>query len=274
MSDSILHDVTGGLARITLNRPEKRNALSLEMIEELSRAIDAVREDASSRVALLAARGKVFSSGMDLKTVLLDEPREAARFATALAEAYRKLLTLPIPLLCGVDGPVMGGGGGLALAADLVWAGPKALFAFPETRLGVVPALVSVVARRRVSPLALSGMVVTGAPCDAARSIQLGLTDFLAAESGAAEAEACADKLLRENSAAAMRRTKEFLIARSHLDLDGELRAAEREFREAVATPEARRGLEAFRLKQPLTWNEPTAETRRTRRHEGDEDGG
>ena len=162
MSDSILHEVAGGLARITLNRPEKRNALSLEMIEELSRAIDDVRDDASTRVVLVTARGKAFCSGMDLSAVPLDDPDEAGRFGTALAEVYGKLLTLPIPLLCGVDGPVMGGGGGLALAADLVWAGPRALFAFPETRIGVVPALVSVVVRRRVSPLTLSGIVTTG----------------------------------------------------------------------------------------------------------------
>ena len=256
MSDSILHEIAGGLARITLNRPEKRNALSLEMIGELSRAIDAVRDDASTRVVLLTARGKVFCSGMDLYAVPLDEPDEAGRFATSLAEVYRKLLTLPIPLLCGVDGPVMGGGGGLALAADLVWVGPKALFAFPETRLGVVPALVSVVARRRVSPLTLSGILTTGIPCDATRSILVGLADFLASDSATLEAEACALKLLQENSGAAMHRTKEFLIAQSPGDLDEELRAAQSEFRSAVASPQAQRGLEAFRGKLPLTWGD------------------
>ncbi len=256
MSDSILHEVVGGLARITLNRPEKRNALSLEMIGELSRAIDAVRDDASTRVVLLTARGKVFCSGMDLYALPLDEPDEAGRFATSLAEVYRKLLTLPIPLLCGVDGPVMGGGGGLALAADLVWVGPKALFAFPETRLGVVPALVSVVVRRRVSPLALSGMATTGIPCDATRSVLVGLADFLASDSATVEAEACALKVLHENSGAAMRRTKEFLIAQSRGDLDEELRAAASEFHGAVTSSEAQRGLQAFREKLPLTWSD------------------
>ena len=256
MSDSILHEVAGGLARITLNRPEKRNALSLEMIGELSRAIDTVRDDASTRVVLVTARGKAFCSGMDLSAVPLDDPEEAGRFGTVLAEVYGKLLTLPIPLLCGVDGPVMGGGGGLALAADLVWAGPKALFAFPETRIGVVPALVSVVVRRRVSPLTLSGILTTAIPCTAERSVRVGLADFLASESATVEAEACALKLLQENSGVAMRRTKEYLIAQSQGDLDEELRAAQREFSRAVASPEARRGLEAFRGKLPLTWSD------------------
>ena len=84
----------------------------------------------------------------------------------------------------------------------------------------------------------------------------MGLADFLASDSAAIEAEACAEKLLHENSGAAMRRTKEFLIAQSREDLDGELCAAEREFRKAVASPEARRGLEAFRRKLPLTWDD------------------
>ncbi len=256
MSDLILHEVTKGLARITLNRPEKRNALSLEMIGELSRAIDAVKEDDSTRVVLVTARGDAFCSGMDLSAVPLDDPDEAGRFGADLAEVYGKLLTLPFPLLCGVDGPVMGGGGGLALAGDLVWVGPKALFAFPETRLGVVPALVSVVVRRRVSPLALSGMATTGIPYDAERSVLVGLADFLVTDSATIEAEAYAEKLLTENSGVAMRRTKEFLIAQSEGDLDEELRAAANEFHRAVTSPEAQRGLQAFRDKLPLTWSD------------------
>ena len=175
---------------------------------------------------------------------------------TGIVEAIVRDSPQGEPLLCGVDGPVMGGGGGLALAADLVWVGPKALFAFPETRLGVVPALVSVVARRRVSPLTLSGILTTGIPCDATRSILVGLADFLASDSATLEAEACALKLLQENSGAAMHRTKEFLIAQSPGDLDEELRAARSEFRSAVASPQAQRGLEAFRGKLPLTWGD------------------
>ena len=262
MSDSVLHEVTEGLARITLNRPEKRNALSPEMVEELSLAIDAVTDDAATRVVLLTARGKVFCSGMDLHAVALDDPDQAGRFAKSLAGVYRRLLTLPVPLLCGVDGLVMGGGGGLALAADVVWVGPTARFAFPETRLGVVPALVSVVVRRRTSPLSLSGILTTGIPCDAERAILVGLADFLASDSATSEAEACALKLLTENSGAAMRRTKEFLISQSEGDLDAELRFGVWEFRQAVASPEAQRGLDAFRRKLPLTWSDANANER------------
>ena len=256
MSGSILHEVAGGLARVMLNRPEKRNALSLEMIEALSAAIDMVLARAETRIVLLTARGGVFCSGMDLKTVALEDPVHAARFAEQLAEVYRKLLTLPVPLLCGVDGAVMGGGVGLALASDLLWVGPEARFALPETRLGVVPALVSVVLRRRLSPLKLSGLAVSARSCDATDSVQLGLADFLASTSAATEAAACAAKLLRENSGLAMRRTKEFLCAQSFGGLDDELQAAKREFTAAVATEDARRGLAAFRRKEPLTWDD------------------
>jgi enoyl-CoA hydratase/carnithine racemase len=84
----------------------------------------------------------------------------------------------------------------------------------------------------------------------------VGLADFLVSDSATIEAEACTEKLLHENSGAAMRRTKEFLVAQSRGDLDAELRAAEEEFLRAVASPEARRGLEAFRGKLPLTWSD------------------
>ena len=112
------------------------------------------------------------------------------------------------------------------------------------------------VVRRRVSPLTLSGMATTGIPCDAMCSVRVGLADFLAPDSATVEAEAYALKLLHENSGAAMRRTKEFLISQSQGDLDEELRIAAREFREAVTSPEAQRGLEAFRSKLPLKWDD------------------
>ena len=99
-------------------------------------------------------------------------------------------------------------------------------------------------------------MATTGIPYDAERSVLVGLADFLAADSATIEAEACAEKLLQENSGVAMRRTKEFLIEQSKGDLVEELRAAAIEFGQAVASPEAQRGLRAFREKLPLTWDD------------------
>lgn len=257
MTPAVTFTLDAGLARITLARPDRRNVLSFEMAEALNDALARAEGEASAKVALLTAEGSAFCAGMDLKTVALDDPAQSERFASALGEAYRRLIMLPIPLLCGVDGPAMGGAVGLALAADLVWVGPKAVFAFPETRVGVVPALVSVAARRRMAPGKLSGMALTGIPADATEAVRLGLADFLSADSAANDAEAFARKIMRENSAEAMRRTKAFLQGQFATRLDAEIADARNEFLAAVATDAAREGLAAFREKRPPNWQEP-----------------
>jgi enoyl-CoA hydratase/carnithine racemase len=204
---------------------------------------------------ILSAEGPAFCAGMDLKTVALDDPPQAARFANALAESYRRLMMLPVPLLAAVDGPAMGGAVGLALAADLVWVGPQARFAFPETRVGVVPALVSVAARRRMLPGKLAGLAITGTSVAAEEAHRLGLADFVSPTSAKEDAEHFARKLIVENSDEAMRRTKAFLQSQFLATLDRELDDAKKEFRAAVATAAAARGLKAFREKQSPEWD-------------------
>lgn len=256
MPQVIKHELVEGVFRLALNNPDRRNVLSSEMAESLNAALDRAAAEPGARVALLTAEGSVFCAGMDLKTVALDDAEQAARFSAALAESYRKLLMLPIPLLCAVDGPAMGGAVGLALAADLVWVGPNARFAFPETKVGVVPALVSVAARRRMLPGKLAGMALTGIPVGPEEALRLGLADFVSAESARADAEVFARKLIVENSDEAMRRTKAFLQAEFMKNLDAELEAAKKEFRETVATEAARRGLAAFREKRTPQWDQ------------------
>lgn len=259
MSDAVVYAFRGGIARITLNHPEKRNILSFELVEALNAALEKAAGDPAVRVVLLAAEGKAFCAGMDLKKIALDDESDAARFSDMLAEAYRRLLMLPVPLLCAVDGPAMGGAVGLALAADLVWVGEHAKFAFPETRVGVVPALVSVPARRRMAPGKLSGMLLAGIPAGPKKALRLGLADFAVEGSALEEAEAFAEQLIKENSDEAMRRTKAFVIQEFGGTLEDELAAATAEFREAVKSKAAARGLAAFRNKTKLVWNEPEA---------------
>lgn len=260
MSDAVTYERERGLARITLSRPESRNALSIELVESFNVALDRAAADAGARVVLLTALGPAFCAGMDLKTIALDDPAQADRFAQLLAETYKRLLMLPVPLLCGVDGPAMGGAVGLALAADTVWVGPQARFSFSETRFGLVPALVSVAARRRVPPGKLHALMLTAMNVGPEEAVRIGLAERTATESASAEAEAFAWKLLRENSSEAMARTKVFLQSQFAAELDRELADAGREFRAAVATGAASRGLKAFRSRESVRWDkEPEA---------------
>lgn len=256
MSDAVTYACDEGLARITLSRPESRNALSIELVESFNVALDRAATDPGARVALLTAFGPAFCAGMDLKTIALDDPAQADRFSQLLAETYKRLLMLPVPLVCGVDGPAMGGAVGLALAADVVSVGPKARFSFSETRFGLVPALVSVAARRRVPPGKLHALMLTAMNVGPEEAVRIGLAEWTAAESATTEAEAFARKLLRENSSEAMARTKALLQSQFAAELDRELADAGREFRASVTTESAARGLNAFRSRTPVRWDE------------------
>lgn len=257
MAATVVYQADEGVARLTLNRSEVRNALGFDMLVDFRKHVDRALADPSVRLLLLDAEGPAFCAGMDLKAVDLSDPDQAARFATDLSDLYLRLMTLPLPFLCAVDGPVSGGGVGLPAAADLVWAGPRARFSLPETRLGLVPALVSVVLRRRVPPRVLTQMALGGIALDGAQAAAHGLVDFYAEVGGGVTADAYARGLLGDHAPGALARTKKFLVSQTTDDLERQLAEAGREFREAVRTDEANRGLEAFRRKEFVRWDIP-----------------
>ncbi len=256
MSGSVRYRAEGGVGRLTLNRPERRNALSLEALSALQSGLDEAGRDRRTRVLCLDATGPAFCAGIDLKDVDLTKPVEARGLAEALSGAYRTLLTFPVPVLCSVQGPAVGGGVGLAAAADLTWAGPGASFQLPEARIGLVPAIVSVVLRRRLAPKKLSLMALGGGVLGPSAALTAGLVDVLTEGAPERDMEQFARDLVRDHSAGALRKTKASLDRRLTHELDREIEAAKEEFREAVQTEDARRGLAAFRRKEAVRWNE------------------
>lgn len=257
---TVAYSVDAGLARVRLSRSEARNALSFEMLAGISSALDRCAADSRVNAVLLDAEGPAFCAGMDLRTVRLEDPNEAERFARALSLVYRRLVFLEIPLFCAVDGAAVGGGVGLALAADLVWVGPRARLVLPEVRLGIVPALVSVLVTRRVAPKRAAGILLQGTALDPCLAMSLGLADRRAEELASADAETEARRILRENSPGAMRKTKDLLSrALGAQAFDADLERAERAFCEAVASSDARRGLEAYRSGEVPRWSDDDA---------------
>jgi enoyl-CoA hydratase/carnithine racemase len=255
MAAAVRYEARGGIATVTLARPEVRNALGVVSAHELKAALGRAAVDASVRLVLIEAEGPAFCAGMDLKSVDLADPSQAAAFAAALADVYEALMETAKPVLCAVDGPVSGGGVGLPAAADLVWAGPGAKFSLPETRLGLVPALVSVPLRRRISAPRLTRMALGGAALDADQAVATGLADFHAPRGAGPAARAFAESMLREHATGASARTKQFLARHATESVRAELDEARREFVEAVGTDEARRGLDAFRRKEAVRWD-------------------
>lgn len=257
MSHSVRYSIQKGLLKIELYDPDRRNALSFDLLENLQQVLSAANEEGGYSVGMLSAKGPAFSAGMDLKSVRLEDPSEAERFADALICAYRSLLEFPVPLICAIDGPVLGGSVGIALACDLVWVGPMAKMGFPETRIGLVPALVSVVARTRLTEGKLLSLVLSGSPVEPPEALRLGLADHQARADASAESEAFARKAIRENSSEAMRRTKCFLRSITLDRFDREIGPAKAEFLAAVASVSAQRGLAAFQQKRSVDWSEP-----------------
>ena len=256
MKGFLRYRAAGGVVRLTLDRPERRNALSPRLLDALQSALDEARADPRTRVLCLGATGPAFCAGIDLKEVDLSRPAQARGLADRLSGVYRTLLTFPVPVLSSVGGAAVGGGVGLAAAADIAWAGPKALFQLPEAGIGLVPAMVSVVLRRRLAPKRMSAMALGGVVLGPADALAAGLVDFLAGDAADTEMVRFAGDLARDHSAGALRRTKAFLDRRLAAELDAELAAARAEFRAAAATEDAHRGLAAFRKKERVRWNE------------------
>jgi methylglutaconyl-CoA hydratase len=170
-----------GVSRITIARPERKNAFDAALIAELTAAVG--RIDRSARAVVLQSEGDTFCSGADIEWMRgmadysLDENLADA---TALARMFRALHDLEMPLVARVQGPAVGGGAGLVAVADIAVASAEASFAFTETRLGILPAVVSPYVVRKIGPARATALFVTGSRIDAKRAHEIGLVERLA----------------------------------------------------------------------------------------------
>src|SRR5690349_1825960 len=150
----VLLAVEGAVARITLNRPEKRNALNEAVIAGLKESLRRAADDERVRAIVIAGAGKDFCSGADLAALqkiaqaTVDENVEDAR---SLLDLFLLIRQIPVPVVAAVTGRALAGGAGLASACDLVLAAESARFGYPEVKIGFVPAMVMAILRRNVS---------------------------------------------------------------------------------------------------------------------------
>ncbi|TRW46152.1 enoyl-CoA hydratase/isomerase family protein [Georgenia yuyongxinii] len=177
MSADVVHlGRAGAVVTITLDSPANRNALSRLLRTQLGARLADALADPATRVILLTHTGPVFCAGADLTEAgTPDEPG-----TPDLPALLTTLWHSPVPVVARLAGTARGGGVGLAAACDLVVAADTVTFAFPEVRLGVVPAVISAPLRRRVAPHALHALFLTGEPFDAARAREIGLLDAAA----------------------------------------------------------------------------------------------
>jgi methylglutaconyl-CoA hydratase len=250
-----------GVMRLVLARPEVHNAFDAAMISEISGALGVlthVPQGAELRVLLLQGEGETFCAGGDLaymKAQAAAAPEENLDDARALGRMFHRLASLPVPVLCHVQGAAVGGGLGLAACSDYVLADAAAVFATSEVRLGLVPGLISPYVVRRLGVAHAAPLLLTGQRVSAAEALRLGLVQRVLGPSevvGEALTELLGQFLAAGPEAA--QRTKALLLEVSPLPDAGLLEFTARAIAEARASAEGQEGLRAFFEKAPARW--------------------
>ena len=245
-----------GIATITLNRPEKRNAISFELIDDLLRGLKEV-ESSDAIVLILTGAGKAFSSGMDLdnlKGLIGRSPEQNLEDSETMVRLFRSLYEFPKVTIAAVNGPAIAGGTGLALLCDFTLAVPEAKFGYTEVRIGFVPAIVSTFLLRQVGEKQARDLLLTGRIIDAEEAARMGLIkEIVAPENLLARARELA-ALLLENSPASLRATKQLLNHHARAELDRQIEAAVRENAAVRTTADFREGVTSFLEKRKPVW--------------------
>jgi methylglutaconyl-CoA hydratase len=248
--DLLLYSVDAGIARITLNRPEKRNALNPELIAALSETLARSSHDAAVRVVQIAGAGKDFCAGLDL--VSLDIADEAGALehleaAQRLADVLLAIRRHPRPVVAAVQGRALGGGAGIATACDLILAAESAAIGYPEVKIGFVPAIVGALLRRSVTEKRTFELLVSGEPVAAREAKAIGLINQVFAD---AEYEARVEgyvQNLAAKSASALSLTKQLLYHTDGMALEKAIEAGVVMNAVSRSTEDAKRGFAGFR---------------------------
>lgn len=238
----------GGVARITLNRPDKRNAITTEMMSALRDALQRAAHDSAIRILLIRGAGKDFCAGLDLSEVSKSAEDAEASLASArrLGDLYIAMRRHPKPIIAGVQGRALGGGAGIATASDLILAAESAQFGYPEVKLGFIPAIVATMLRRAVNERQAMELALTGEPLTASRAHAIGLINRVVAD---AEFDTAVERYvaaLSEKSATAMSLSKRLLYETDGMSFEASIEAGVQANVQARTTDDFKRGVERF----------------------------
>ena len=251
----LAHDAA--VATITLNRPDKRNAISYELIDELLAALDEIAHS-SALALILTGAGKAFCSGMDLdnlKALVGRSPEQNLKDSETMAHLFRSLYDFPRPTIAAVNGAAIAGGCGLATLCDFTLAVPEAKFGYTEVRIGFVPAIVSTFLLRQVGEKHARDLLLTGRIIAAEEAHRIGLiNEIVPAEKLSGRAHEVAAQLM-QNSPASLMCTKRLLSEHARTELDAQVRSAVRENAAIRRTRDFQEGLSSFLEKRKPRWS-------------------
>jgi methylglutaconyl-CoA hydratase len=253
---TLLYSESQGIVTITLNRPDKRNAISYELISEV---IAALEQTAASpaQIVILTGAGSAFCAGMDLdnlKGLLGRTPEQNLEDSRSMAGLFRAVYDFSKPTIAAVNGAAIAGGTGLATLCDFTLAIPEARFGYTEVRIGFVPGIVSAFLVSAVGEKRARDLLLTGRIFGAEEAYRFGLvTEIVPADQLMARANALAAELM-QNSPNSLKTTKSLLGSYTKEDLDRRLVSAVRENAAVRQTPDFKEGITSFLEKRKPKW--------------------
>ena len=261
-SPILLREHVGDVAVLTLNRPEARNCLSDALIAELQVALDAVRDDKAVRALVIAASGKAFSSGHDLKELTArradaDGGRAFfARMMTACSAMMQSIVQLPKPVIAAVQGVATAAGCQLVASCDLAIASERATFATPGVDIGLFCSTPMVALSRNVPRKQAMEMLLTGEPVTATRAREIGLVNRVVAHDTERDAAIALAQQVARKSAHTIKIGKEAFYRQAEMSLADAYRFASEVMTENMMARDAEEGICAFVEKRVPTWQD------------------
>ena len=252
------YEVQDRIGFITLNRPEKRNALNAQVVTDLKEAFTRAEKDNDAKVIVLQATGSAFCAGADL--AYLEELQknsfdENLADSNHLKELFLQIYTLSKVVIAKVHGHAIAGGCGLALVCDFSFTVPEAMFGYTEVRIGFVPAIVKVFLLRKIGEGRAKDLLLTGQTISAKKAHQIGLVNKLVEQNSLnEEVSAFAKMLIDKNSGQSMGMTKQMIAAVQSMTLEEGLNYAAEMNAKARGTSDCKKGISSFLNKEKPTW--------------------
>jgi 3-hydroxypropionyl-coenzyme A dehydratase len=256
MTEELLYDVEGGVATVTLNRPDQRNALNAELLAALVEAMKRARNDEAVRAVVLTGAGEnVFCAGADLGGFAADAPLVDKHFASDLfLEFFRLMPRLSKPSLCAANGHVLAGGMGLALSCDLLIAKEGARFGTPEINVGAFPYMIMSIIYRNVPRKKVNEMMLLGEQISAEQAVEYGIANKVVPPEEFDDAVWDWASKLAAKSPVLMRLGHDAMYRQQDMALDDALEYLRSQLSLTFSTEDIKEGVAAFFEKREPEW--------------------
>ncbi len=254
----VTYEVNERVGYITLNRPDKRNALNYQVVAELKETFKMATEDEQAKVIVLKANGTAFCAGADLaylQQLQKNNYEENLEDSNHLKELFYQIYTLDKIVIAQIEGHAIAGGCGLATVCDFSFSVPEAKFGYTEVRIGFIPAIVKVFLLRKIGEMRSKKLLLTGELITAEEAASLELINEVVSEKEIKEkVNSFCQMLIKHNSSQSMGFTKKMIANVQSMSLEEGLQHAAEKNAEARASEDCKKGIAAFLNKEPIVW--------------------